>query len=84
MSRARPPEAARRGADGTVAAVPRGSRRTRPDPPARPAEEAVCQEMRSSGRYRLTGSLPYRTSTGGGHFEIWIGQGGAGQGEGHD
>ncbi|MGW0994840.1 hypothetical protein ACWD5V_16340 [Streptomyces sp. NPDC002523] len=42
------------------------------------------QETRSSGRYRLTGSLPYRTSTGGGHFEIWIGQGGAGLGKGHD
>ncbi|MFG2884261.1 ArnT family glycosyltransferase [Streptomyces sp. NPDC048297] len=47
------------------------------------AEEAVRQEMRSSGRYRLTGSLPYRTSTGGGHFEIWIRQGGAGPGNGH-
>lgn len=39
-----------------------------------PAEEAVRQEMRITGRYRLTGSLPYRTSTGAGHFEIWVRQ----------
>ncbi|MER6471671.1 ArnT family glycosyltransferase [Streptomyces collinus] len=39
-----------------------------------PAEEAVRQEMRTTGRYRLTSSLPYRTSTGGGHFEIWVRQ----------
>ncbi|MCZ0985873.1 glycosyltransferase family 39 protein [Streptomyces diastatochromogenes] len=38
------------------------------------AQEAVRQEMRTSGRYRLTSSLPYRTSTGGGHFEIWVRQ----------
>ncbi|MGW1913038.1 ArnT family glycosyltransferase [Streptomyces sp. NPDC002076] len=39
-----------------------------------PAEEAVRQEMRLTGRYRLTSSLPYRTSTGAGHFEIWVRQ----------
>ncbi|MFF7971510.1 glycosyl hydrolase [Streptomyces sp. NPDC007905] len=39
------------------------------------AEEAVRQEMRTSGRYRLTSSLPYRTSTGTGHFEIWVRRG---------
>lgn len=36
------------------------------------AEEAVREEMRSSGRYRLLSSLPYQTSTGSGHFEIWV------------
>jgi hypothetical protein len=39
-----------------------------------PPEQAVRQEMRTTGRYRLTGSLPYRTSTGAGHFEIWVRQ----------
>ncbi|MBC3844317.1 hypothetical protein GXW82_41650 [Streptacidiphilus sp. 4-A2] len=36
------------------------------------AEQAVRDEMRSSGRYRLQSALPYETSTGGGHFEIWV------------
>jgi hypothetical protein len=39
-----------------------------------PAEQAVRQEMRLTGRYRLLGALPYQTSTGGGHFEIWVRQ----------
>jgi 4-amino-4-deoxy-L-arabinose transferase-like glycosyltransferase len=39
-----------------------------------PAEQAVRQEMRLTGTYRLTSSLPYQTSTGGGHFEIWVRQ----------
>jgi hypothetical protein len=38
------------------------------------AEQAVRQEMRLTGRYRLLSSLPYQTSTGGGHFEIWVRQ----------
>lgn len=36
------------------------------------AEEAVRQELRISGKYRLQSALPYTTSTGGGHFEIWV------------
>ncbi|MFL4909272.1 ArnT family glycosyltransferase [Streptomyces sp. MMS24-I2-30] len=39
-----------------------------------PAEQAVREEMRKTGRYRLTSSLPYQTSTGTGHFEIWVRQ----------
>ncbi|MEU7302853.1 hypothetical protein AB0950_06780 [Streptomyces sp. NPDC007189] len=39
-----------------------------------PAEQAVRQEMRTTGRYRLTGSLPFRTSIGAGHFESWVRQ----------
>ncbi|MGW9028333.1 glycosyltransferase family 39 protein [Streptomyces sp. NPDC055722] len=39
-----------------------------------PAEQAVRQEMRLTGRYRLLSALPYQTSTGGGHFEIWVRQ----------
>jgi len=36
------------------------------------AEEAVRDEMRSTGRYRLQSALPYETSGASGHFEIWV------------
>ncbi|WP_267241716.1 ArnT family glycosyltransferase [Streptomyces sp. PR69] len=39
-----------------------------------PAQQAVRQEMRATGRYRLTSSLPYQSSMGTGHFEIWLRQ----------
>ncbi|MDH6140924.1 4-amino-4-deoxy-L-arabinose transferase-like glycosyltransferase [Kitasatospora sp. GP30] len=38
------------------------------------AEDAVRQELRSTGHYRLLSALPYQTSTVGGHFEIWVRQ----------
>ncbi len=34
--------------------------------------KAVRQEMRTGGKYRLSSALPYRTSAGTGHFEVWL------------
>ncbi|MFJ4677234.1 ArnT family glycosyltransferase [Kitasatospora sp. NPDC088783] len=33
---------------------------------------AVREELRTGGRYRLSSALPYRTSGGTGHFEVWL------------
>lgn len=33
---------------------------------------AVREEMRTGGKYRLSSALPYRTSAGSGHFEVWL------------
>ncbi|GAB2710946.1 ArnT family glycosyltransferase [Kitasatospora kifunensis] len=37
-----------------------------------PVESAIRDQLRSGGRYRLDGALPYRTSAGQGHFEVWL------------
>lgn len=35
-------------------------------------ENAIREELRVGGRYRLGSALPYRTSGGQGHFEVWL------------